>query len=621
MRRLLIVMAILLLALGLPIAFERRDEPADFTFINRGDLTTLDLSRMSWSQDLRVAAMLFETLVRNDLFSRGYDKLPAAAERWTLADDRRTWTFHLRQDAKWSNGSPVRAQDFIYAWRRALLPDTAGDYVKLFTLIDGGKEFFDWRSAAIERFASEGQGRPRPDEARALWQETARQFDKLVAVRAIDDHTLEVRTTRVIPYFLDVIAFEVTAPLYPPLLDAHTVIDPITARASTRSEWTRADRLVSNGPMKLAQWRFKRNVRLEQNPHYWNRAALAIRSINMPSVEDRNAAVLAFQSGSVDAVSDIQADYRGDMLLAKQTFYDEHRSDVDRMIAQGLDQFEIDRRLPPDPRKHIHAVPAFGTYFFNFNCNPRLPDGRDNPFADARVRRAFAMAMDRENITKNVRRLGERVATNFVPPGSLPGYISPPGLQYDPAAARTLLAEAGYPNGEGFITVEILFNRDAGHDVIAQAVKADWERNLGVRVSLQQKEIKVFRADLKNKNFMISRAGWFGDYGDPLTFLDLNRTGDGNNDRAFSHPPYDALLQAADNEPDADKRYRLLEQAEAMLLQEQLPLIPIFHYNQVYAFNVDKVLNISPHPRQKQYLHLVDIVGDGQGTDQPMQLR
>ncbi|MCU0689755.1 MAG: hypothetical protein MUE97_08460, partial [Phycisphaerales bacterium] len=78
---------------------------------------------------------------------------------------------------------------------------------------------------------------------------------------------------------------------------------------------------------------------------------------------------------------------------------------------------------------------------------------------------------------------------------------------------------------------------------------------------------------------------------------------------------------AADNEPDADKRYRLLEQAEAMLLQEQLPLIPIFHYNQVYAFNVDKVLNISPHPRQKQYLHLVDIVGDGQGTDQPMQLR
>jgi oligopeptide transport system substrate-binding protein len=155
-------------------------------------------------------------------------------------------------------------------------------------------------------------------------------------------------------------------------------------------------------------------------------------------------------------------------------------------------------------------------------------------------------------------------------------------------------------------TVDILFNRDAGHDVIAQAVASDWERNLGVSVSLRQREIKVFRNDLKQKNYMVSRAAWFGDYGDPLTFLDLNRTGDGNNDRGFSYKPYDDLLEAADAELDADKRYDILSQAEKMVIEEQAPMIPIFHYNQVYLFDPHVLSGISPHPRQKQYLFLVD---------------
>jgi oligopeptide transport system substrate-binding protein len=620
MRRVLAVLVILIAGLAGLVASERPLPRADFTFINRGDLTTLDLSRMSWSQDLRVAAMLFETLVRNDLFSPDYAKVPAAAERWTLSDDRKTWTFHLRKNARWSNGDPVKAGDFVYAWRRAMLPDTAGDYVKLFHLIEGGKEFTAWRQQALEDFAKAHAFAPSEQAARDLWVQTKAHFDKTVALRAIDDWTLEVRTKRVIPYFLDVMAFEVTAPLHPDLIEAHQSFDPSSGRISTRYDWTRPDRFIGNGPMKLAVWRFKRDVRLEKNPMHWNVANMAIDSIAMPSVEDRNAAVLAFQSGAVDAISDTTADYRGDMLLAKWQFYKENQAEVDRLRALGLDQFAVDRALPKDPRKHIHAVPAFGTYFYNFNCRPKLPDGRDNPFADARVRRAFAMAVDRQNVADNIRRQGERVASTLVPPGGLPGYQSPKGLAFDPAAARELLAEAGYPGGRGLPTIEILFNRDAGHDLIAQAVKSDWERHLGVRVALQQREIKVFRNDLKTKNFMVSRAAWFGDYGDPLTFLDLNRTGDGNNDRDFSYEPYDSLLAAADAEPDPAKRYQLLTRAETMLAEEQLPLIPFFHYNQVYSFNVDKVLNISPHPRQKQYLHMVDIVGDGKGTDVPKQM-
>jgi hypothetical protein len=216
--------------------------------------------------------------------------------------------------------------------------------------------------------------------------------------------------------------------------------------------------------------------------------------------------------------------------------------------------------------------------------------------------KAWAIAHTDHDLTV----MDERTASVLIPPGSLPGYSSPAGITYDPEGARKLLAEAGYPGGKGMPTVDILFNRDAGHDVIAQAVASDWERNLGVSVSLSQREIKVFRNDLKQKNYMVSRAAWFGDYGDPLTFLDLNRTGDGNNDRGFSYKPYDNLLEAADAELDADKRYDILSQAEKMVIEEQAPMIPIFHYNQVYLFDPHVLSGISPHPRQKQYLFLVD---------------
>src|SRR5690606_30219819 len=122
--------------------------------------------------------------------------------------------------------------------------------------------------------------------------------------------------------------------------------------------------------------------------------------------------------------------------IEKQRFYDENREEYERLKALGLDPIEIDRRLPDDPRKSIHALPAFGTYFYNFNCSPRLNDGRDNHFADARVRRAFALAVDKERIARDIRRLGESVADTLIPPGSIGGYDSPEGLSFDPVRAR-----------------------------------------------------------------------------------------------------------------------------------------------------------------------------------------
>jgi oligopeptide transport system substrate-binding protein len=138
-----------------------------------------------------------------------------------------------------------------------------------------------------------------------------------------------------------------------------------------------------------------------------------------------------------------------------------------------------------------------------------------------------------------------------------------------------------------------------------------------VKTRLVQKEIKVFREDLKKKNFMTGRAGWYGDYGDPTTFLDINITGNGNNDRGFSHAPYDDLLRRAENLTDPVARKALLTQAERLLVEEQLPLIPIFHYATLYMFNARELTGVSSHPRTLQMFARYDVLGDGIGPDVP----
>ena len=689
MIKLLIPVLVLATLVGAVVLTDRTGPRADFEFINRGDVNILDPQRMSWMQDLRVARLLFEGLAQNDVFDPDFTVRPTIAERWDIeniplltADGepvlndkgfaivRQAYTFHLRQDppARWSNGEPVRAQDFVYSWRRALMPDTAADYFKLFTLIKGAEEFYEIRTellaeysrrpaaernaqaaqALLERtFAIFDNGMSRA-EASALVQDSGRRqklglddplsawpLDDGVGVRALDDSTLRVELVRPTPYFLDLVAFAVFFPVYPPLVDLYTQLSSETGGLTQKPGWTKPGIIVTNGPFMLTNWRFKRDMRLEQNPHYWNRASLNIQSIGIPSMDDRNAQVLAFETGVIDWVSDVQVDYRGGLWTKKKQFYEENREEYERLKALGYDQIEIDRRLPSDPRKHIHVIPAFGTYFYNFNCSPTLPDGRSNPFADARIRRAFAMAIDKEAIARDIRRLDEPVARTLTPPNSIGGYEVPRGLecvsdgrtpeerQAIADRARALLIEAMVDLGLGddpaeFITVELLFNKDGAHELIAQSIAKNWQKYLGVPTRLAQKEIKVFRNDLKNHNFITSRAGWYGDYGDPTTFMSINKTGDGNNDRNYSNPEFDALLERSNYEPDPATRMALLQRAEQILMEEDLPLVPIFHYSNVYLFNPERVTGINPHPRTKQNLFLVDILGDGRGAEVPL---
>ena len=623
----LIPAMLLFILVGVSVLSDRPAPRADLVFINSSEVNTLDPQRMSWMHDLRTARLLYQGLVENDVLSDDFGIIPAVAESWEVSPDGTVYTFHLRHNAKWSNGEPVTAQDFRYSWRRAMLPDLVSDYVNMFMNIKGASELYEWRQQQLEEFpdrAFDSAG-DRQQGAYELWNETKAKFDELVAMNAPDPHTLIITLDHPVPYFLELCAFAVFSPVYEPLVSQYERPDPVTARLIRKPGWTKPKVLISNGRFVLTVWRMKRDMRMEKNEHYWNKDEIAINSILMPSITDPNAGVLAYQTGALDWIADVTAPYRGDMVAQKLEFLEEHKEEVQRYRDQGLDQFTIDRLLPADPRAHTHAVSSFGTYFYNFNCKPKLPDGQANPFFDPRVRRAFAMCVDKRSVADEVRRLGEPTASTLIPPGSIGGYTSPTGLpnigdaknqaERDAiiAQARGLLAAANFP--DDFI-VEMAFNKDSGHDLIAQAIAKSWQQHLGVKTKLEQNEIKIFREDLKNKDYMTARAGWFGDYGDPTTFLDINYSTDGNNDRAYNNPAYDALLDQAAYELDPVKRMELLSEAERVLVEEDLPLIPIFHYATIYMFDPHKVTGLSTHPRTKQNAYLVDIMDDELGTNE-----
>jgi oligopeptide transport system substrate-binding protein len=618
MARLLAPLLALIIGLALILASDRAAPKADFTFINSGDPSTLDPQRMSWARDLRFAHILFEGLVRNDMLGERNVIRPAIAERWEVSPDQRTYTFYLRDNARWSDGAPIRAADFIYTWRRALLPDTASDYTTHFQVIQGAKAFYAWRQSKLDAFKPGEAG----VSAQALWQETQSKFDEMVALHAPDDRTLVVTLEHPVPYFLDFCAFASFFPVYPPLVSQYDTPDPATGRIAMRTGWTRAESIITSGPFTLDPkigWRFKRDMRFIRNPHFWDPTRINFDTMSCLVIDDASAQIMAFRSGAVDFISDISAPYRPDLLEDHQQFIREHQKQFDDLTAQGLDQTTIERLLPKDPkgRDAIHSFDIFGTYFYSFNCKKSLPDGRDNPFADARVRRAFAMALDKSRIASQVRRLGEKPIGSLIPPGSIPGYTSPAGLPHDPAAARALLAAAGYPEGKGLPTIQILFTRDTGHEFIAQSVKKDWEEVLGASVELAAREIKVFRHDLRSGNFMVARGSWFGDYGDPTTFLDINRAADGNNDRKYDDKDFEALMSASDLETDPAQRTALLQQAEAILVERDLPIIPIFQYVQLYMYDPHRLTGITSDPRQEQEIQELDLLGDGKGADTP----
>ncbi|MDX2116172.1 MAG: peptide ABC transporter substrate-binding protein [Planctomycetota bacterium] len=601
MTRILGVLALLLVLLAGVVASDRPGAPAALVAIETVDMNTLDPQRMSHNQDMRVGYALFEGLVRWDVLSEDMRVLPGAARRWEISDDGLTYTFFLHEGGRWSNGDPVRASDFVYAWKRGIMPDSASDYVKLFQLIDGASEFFAFRTEELRAYAGRPAEERTPEAALALRARCDEAFGAMVGLSTPDELTLRVRLERPAPYFLSLCAFATFLPVHPPTVEGWTSVDAATGVIEQKHGWTKPPHLVSNGPFVLERWRFKRELRLGRNPMYAGPFPARSESLSIVVIEDQNTSVLAFESGAADIHMDLEAEYIGDLLA---------------QVERG-------------ERDDIHRLETFGTYFWNFNCTPSVGGANANPFADARVRRAFALALDKRSLVNDVRRSRERVARTLIPPNSLAGYRSPEGLGHDAARARAELASAGWTDrdgdgvpenerGERFPVVELLCTPVGGHADLALAMASMWERTLGVRSKLAIKETKVFRNTLDNRGYMMSRGGWYGDYLDPLTFLDLHRERDGNNDRGYADAAYEAMLDRANTEPDPLRRLDMLAEAERYTVEETMPVLPLYHYDQYYMYrpalrrdgtpNPGGVRGVSKHPRLVQYYFLFEKV-------------
>ena len=626
----LLILAILTAA----VYWDSTPGDADLVFVNRGDVFTLDPQRMSYMQDFRIAYALYEGLVRWNNHDLSIEA--AAADLPQISEDHLTYTFAIKPEAKWSNGDPVTADDFVYSWKRLIFPDTAADYSNLFFVVDGAADFFKWRQDQLSAFSSNRaihDAKDRAAQAQALFEEAEAHFDQTVGIQAVDERRLQVRLHRPTAYFLDLLCFAVCLPVHRPTVEGwpmprtskappwemrrYVRIDPATGRLEQMHNWARPGALVSNGPYVLTEWRYKRDMRLTRNPLFHNQSMIQNDSVLMLSIEDTNTTVLAFESGKIDWLSDVGTEYTADMLEQRRRYEQRHASEIEALIAQGKSPDEALASLPPPgvgERRDIHAYPTFGTDFYSFNCRPMLSDGRKNPFASSSVRRAFTLAVDKHAIVRSATRLNEPIATTLIPVGSIRDYESPGGLPFDPARARAELASAGWQDrdndgliederGELFPVIDLLWTTNSPrYKWISLSLKSQWEHDLGVRVELRGADTKFYKEDLKLGKYMIARGRWYGDYGDPTTFLEISRTGDGNNDRGFSDPKFDAMLDAAAEETDASKRLVLLQEAERYLMEEQAPILPICQLVHLYMYEPGKLTGLTTHPRLIQYL-------------------
>jgi oligopeptide transport system substrate-binding protein len=238
-----------------------------------------------------------------------------------------------------------------------------------------------------------------------------------------------------------------------------------------------------------------------------------------------------------------------------------------------MDKSMVPTSLIPELKKRpdYHATPVLATYFIRYNVKRK-------PFTDVRVRKAFGMVVDKLLLTEKVTQAGEPPTNSLVPPGTA-GYQPPEGITRDPDAARKLLAEAGFPNGAGFPVVHYLYtNRSETDEKIAVELQAMFQRELGISIQLTKQEWAVYLNSLDGLDYDFCRSSWVGDYKDPNTFMDMFLKDGGNNNTGWTNAHYDELIALAAREPDAAKRFAAFNEAERLLIHDEVPITPLFHY-------------------------------------------
>jgi len=345
-----------------------------------------------------------------------------------------------------------------------------------------------------------------------------------VGIRAVDASTFEVTLIGAVPYALDMMA--------------HYAFDPLPMHAIQRhgNNWTRPENWVGNGPFVLQEYIPNSRVVVVPNTRYWNRSNVHLTKITFNPTDDQNTMHQAFLSG--------EADWSTGVPLAR---IDEVKLHKDYQVSSQL-----------------------GTYYYLVNCRDHAA------LKDPRVRKALSMGFNREELINNVVKGGQLPATALSPP--MGSYEPTPGNGLNLAEARRLLAEAGFPNGQGLPTFEIVYNTLDSHRIIGEYLQQAWRNNLGINTNLVNMEWATYLDYRKTPAMQIARAGWIADFMDPQNFLDLLITGGGNNDAKYSDAEYDRLLRQASTMPDGTERNRVMRQAEDIAITRDQALIPIYWY-------------------------------------------
>ena len=364
-----------------------------------------------------------------------------------------------------------------------------------------------------------------------------KDFSK-VGVKVINKQTLQIKLNAPTPYFLSLLNHYTWFPVH---ISTVKKYDGLTKRGSG---WTKPENFVGNGAFNLKSWTLGRKLVVEKSPTYWDVKSTKLDEIHFFSIELETTQENAFRAGQLHNIYNLHID-------KVATYKKEHADE-------------------------LRIKPHLASYFYRFNVNKK-------PCDDVRIRQALTMAIDRESIVKNVTK-GEQMASTFFTPPGVGGYTARARFKEDVGEAQKLLAQAGYPNGEGFPSLELLYNTTEGHRIIAEAIQQMWKKNLNINVTLQNQEWKVYLDRQRQMDYQISRAGWTGDYPDPNTFLDMWTSWSQQNQTGWSDTKYDALIRKAAITKDPDARLEVFQEAEEILM-DQLPIIPIYIYTRVYALH------------------------------------
>ena len=492
---------------------------AGFTVQYGSNPETLDPALNSAVDGGNTIITVFETLL---IINENNEAVPGQAESWTTSEDGLTWTFTMRDGLKWSDGTDLNAKDFEYSFKRMANPDTAAPYAETcLGMIDGFEEAAGFPDA---------DGNPTVEP----------NLDALNVKASDDGKTLTIVLAYPCSYFDKIVAFAAMSP-----------VQKATVEANGDAWCTSPDTYVCNGPFMITEWTPSERIVLTKNPNYvggWDSSKIVSESITLLLLEDSSASFAAYNSGEAQLIKDVPTD-------------------------------EIPSLTKAEDGGDFYVDTILGTYYVSLNL-------KRDAFKDAKVRRALSLAIDRDYVANTIMQGTYSTADSIVGPGIVDenGYFHDNGnapyisadYEANLAEAKKLLADAGYPNGEGYPTIEYSTN-DAGYHVpLAEYLQQAWS-DLGITLTISKMEWSSFTAARRAGESDVARNGWVMDYNDPSNMLDLFCSGNGNNDGKYSNPEFDAAIEAS-RVADVSEHFAQLHKAEDILM-EDTGCLPIAYYN------------------------------------------